>query len=71
MVEDGQIVGYESVRAKPHPEDVERAEKIYSAINKGKKPAIGSFIERLTLSTRMLLGGSVAIVASLITLFLM
>jgi aerotaxis receptor len=70
MVEDGQIVGYESVRAKPHPEDVERAEKIYSAINKGKKPTIGSFIERLTLSTRMLLGGSLAIVASLITLFL-
>lgn len=32
----GEVVGYESVRLSPNPEDVKRAEKIYDKINKGQ-----------------------------------
>lgn len=32
----GNVIGFESVRSVPKPEDVERAEKLYSRINAGK-----------------------------------
>ncbi|HWV09581.1 MAG TPA: PAS domain-containing methyl-accepting chemotaxis protein [Pseudomonas sp.] len=36
MLENGQVVGYESVRIKPTPEQVRRAEALYQRINAGK-----------------------------------
>lgn len=36
--ENGEVVGYESVRYKPKKECVQRAEKIYGRINSGKSP---------------------------------
>lgn len=36
--ENGQVVGYESVRYKPDQEKVKRAEKVYNRINAGKTP---------------------------------
>ncbi len=36
VTENGHIVGYESVRSCPKRIDVERAEKLYAAINQGK-----------------------------------
>ncbi len=41
MLENGQVVGYESVRVKPTAEQVRRAEALYARINAGK-PAIPS-----------------------------
>ncbi len=38
ITENGKIVGYESVRVCPSREDVQRAEREYAAINKGKIP---------------------------------
>jgi aerotaxis receptor len=37
IVEDGNTLGYESVRVKPSRELVERAEKIYELVNSGKR----------------------------------
>jgi aerotaxis receptor len=66
--ENGQTTGYESVRAKPTPEQVQRADTIYKAINAGKKPTIGSFVQRLTLSNRLILANvfSVSVVGAAI-----
>lgn len=36
--ENGQVVGYESVRYKPKADAISRAEKVYQRINKGKTP---------------------------------
>lgn len=36
VTENGNVVGYESVRSAPKPEDVTRAEVLYSRINAGK-----------------------------------
>jgi len=69
MVENGQLVGYESVRAKPSKERVDRADKIYRAINKGKKPIIGSFFQRLSMTNRNLLANSSSLVVAGATLF--
>jgi len=38
VLEKGQVVGYESVRVRPHREQVERAEKVYKKIKKGQAP---------------------------------
>ncbi|MFT4908540.1 MAG: aerotaxis receptor [Oleispira sp.] len=38
VLDKGQTVGYESVRTKPKREQIERAEKAYQQINKGKNP---------------------------------
>ncbi len=36
MFEDGRITGYQSVRVKPHREDVRRAEQLYRQLNGGQ-----------------------------------
>lgn len=38
VLENGQIVGYESVRTKPHRDQVTRAEKAYLQLKKRAKP---------------------------------
>lgn len=38
VLENGQIVGYESVRTKPHRDQVTRAEKAYLQLKKGQSP---------------------------------
>ncbi len=36
--QDGEVIEYQSIRAKPLAEDVARAEKVYQALNQGKIP---------------------------------
>ncbi len=36
VVENGELVGYQSVRVKPRAEHVQRAEKLYERVNRGK-----------------------------------
>ena len=38
LKENGEIVEYQSVRVKPKKEYIERADKAYSTLNRGKKP---------------------------------
>ena len=52
VVENGETVGYESVRAKPTKEQVERADAIYTKLRDGKKPMIGNWLMRLSLQMR-------------------
>ncbi|MFT7414532.1 MAG: aerotaxis receptor [Methylophagaceae bacterium] len=62
VVEKGEVTGYESVRSKPSPERVERANKIYRDINADLKPTIGRFFERLSLAKRTLFAGIVSLI---------
>lgn len=38
ILQQGKVVGYESVRVKPTAEQVKRAEEVYSQMQQGKKP---------------------------------
>ena len=71
MVEDGKVTGYESVRAKPTPEQVKRADTVYKAINQGKKPVLGNFIQRISFSNRGLIANVLSLFVASITLFLL
>jgi aerotaxis receptor len=52
IVENGQVLGYESVRAKPTDEQVSRAETVYKQLQNGQQPKLGSFVGRMTLKQR-------------------
>ncbi len=69
MVENGHVIGYESVRAKPSPERVKRAEKIYGDINKGAKPALGNFLQRLSIEKRSLIANATSLLLAGLALF--
>jgi len=71
ITEKGQLIGYESVRAKPSQERVQRAEKIYSDINKGIKPTLGSFLQRLSLVKRNFIANTLSLFISGSTVFYM
>jgi len=66
-IEDGSVVGYESVRAKPSAKRVERAKQVYEQLNKGRKPVIGSFSQRLSLKKRNGLATGLALIATVVT----
>lgn len=53
IFENDTVVGYESVRAKPDAETVQRAQKVYDSINAGKNPRLGNGFQRLTLKGRV------------------
>ena len=57
ITEDGDIVGYESVRSCPSREDVRRAETLYRRINRGRSPGTAF---RLPLHDLIGLGGVAA-----------
>lgn len=40
VTEEGKVIGYESVRSLPSRADVKRAEVVYAALRKNKKPAL-------------------------------
>lgn len=69
VVENGEVTGYESVRAKPTAERVERAAKIYKAINAGKKPNVGSFLNRMRVENRSLLANVISFSAAITAIF--
>lgn len=52
MIENGDVIGYESVRTKPTRERVERAERVYARLNNGKSAIDGSWFSRLNLHYR-------------------
>ncbi|GAA0785263.1 methyl-accepting chemotaxis protein [Marinobacterium sediminicola] len=59
ITEHGKTVGYESVRVCPSRTDVERAERVYAAINKGKplKQRLPLQSEWIALAVALLLSG--------------
>ena len=65
MLENDQVVGYESVRAKPTAERVARAEKVYKQIRDVDKPRLGSFLSRLCLKCRATILNIGAVLAGL------
>ena len=69
MVEKGQVVGYESVRAKASPEHVQRASKAYRAINSGSKPVLDSFFQRLSITNRTIFANTVSLITTLAAIF--
>jgi len=52
VLEDGRLVGYESVRVKPTRDQVQRAEALYARLREGKPPV--PFGRRLALQGRVL-----------------
>ncbi len=60
---DGQIAEYQSVRRKPDPEYVKRAEKIYPQLLQNKKPR--HIIKTPSLQTRILLSINLPLLFSL------
>ena len=67
IFEGDKVVGYESVRVKPDPELVKRAEKIYQQINSGKKPNLLPIWQRLNLKPRSLIQNIAGLVSGLVT----
>ena len=63
ITKKGEVVGYESVRVSPNPEDVKRAEKIYDKINKGQ-----AFSSKLSDRASLIIL-SLALLASILTAF--
>jgi len=64
IFENNSVIGYESVRAKPDAENIKRAEKVYNAINAGKKPKLGNWFGRLSLRGRVSLASIFALALS-------
>ncbi len=67
ILEGNQVVGYQSVRSKPKREWVDRADKLYSAINAGKT---GSGLPKLSLQSRYFLSCLLMLVIMLISALL-
>lgn len=51
LLDNGNVIGYESVRTKPQRDQVERAEKAYQRIQKGKSPLKAHPLSHLKIST--------------------
>lgn len=66
VIENGDVVGYESVRTKPTRERVERAERVYKRINNGQSAIDGNWFSRLNLHYRFLFAHILAIVMAMI-----
>jgi aerotaxis receptor len=65
LLENGKIVGYESVRSKPSREEIARAEKLYQRLNAGKP--IVTLWQRLAPWRTPAILGSVVIAGALLT----
>ena len=67
--ENGEITEYQSVRSKPEPEHIKRAEKLYKKLNENETPgALKS--SKITLPLKLTIGIGVAfVVATLISTF--
>lgn len=64
--DNGQTVGYESVRSEATPEQIARATEAYKQMNDGKKPALGSHLERLSMRSRNFIVNATAVLVGLI-----
>ena len=64
IIRDGHVVEYQSVRSKPSPEDVARAEQLYGKLMEGKIPS-GLSGRGLGLGTKLLLGVNASLIAAL------
>lgn len=69
IIEEGQTVGYQSVRVKPKRELVERAEAIYQAVNAGKVSgrtlATVGHANKILFGSLLAVGAAVAVTALL------
>ena len=66
VIENGDVIGYESVRTKPTRERVERAERVYARLNNGKSAIDGSLFSRLNLHYRFLLAHLLALLLAVV-----
>ncbi len=66
VIENGDVIGYESVRTKPTRERVERAERVYARLNNGKSAIDGSWFSRLNLHYRFLLAHLLALLLAVV-----
>ena len=69
VTRNGQIVEYQSVRRKPKPEYVERAQKLYARLNAGKPPSWLKrrplrFRHKLIITFGLIMAGTLAIPAA-------
>lgn len=69
ILEDGRVVGYESVRVKPTREQVARAEALYARLREGK-PAVSGF-HRATQSASVLLLPVTAAIVSIASAYVL
>lgn len=65
--ESGQLVGFESVRTRPTAEQIARAEKLFTRLNKGKSPTSGLdyWLYDLKASWHVILTGVATLLAHL------
>lgn len=66
VIENGDVIGYESVRTKPTRERVERAERVYARLNNGKSAIDGSWLSRLNLYNRFFLAHLLALLLAVL-----
>lgn len=66
VIENGDVIGYESVRTKPTRERVERAERVYARLNNGKSAIDGSWFSRLNLHYRFLFAHLLALLLAVV-----
>jgi aerotaxis receptor len=65
LLENGEIVGYESVRSKPSREEIARAEKLYRRLNAGK--SIDTFWQRIAPWRAPAILGSIVILGVMLS----
>lgn len=66
IINNGDVVGYESVRTEADRERIKRAERTYQRINAGKPAENSSSINSLGLKSRFLLAQIIALLAAVI-----
>ncbi|WP_006787422.1 methyl-accepting chemotaxis protein [Thiorhodospira sibirica] len=65
LYEGRRLVGYQSVRVKPRPEDVKRAEQMYQALSQGKTNILAWYDpHRWSVTQRLFIGLLVALLIS-------
>ncbi len=69
IVENGELVGYQSVRVKPRAEHVARAEKLYDRVNRGKSLKLRLLDVRFCIKAMLNLGAFSALLLLLASFF--
>lgn len=66
IIDNGEVVGYESVRTEADRDRIERAERVYQRINAGKPAEDSNSINSLGLKGRFLLAQIIALLTAVI-----
>lgn len=68
IIQNGQKIGYQSVRVKPSNEEIERAEKFYNAINNNKKSWLPSLNIMQKMSFMFITAGGISAVGQTLSI---